>query len=564
MLQPIDFIGEPKDMKNNIRHKTWAYRGPNTALGVQCLAIIVTVVTILGCATSRNPFKHTPKEGRVNIANPVTKSANTIDNVTPYGKDDPLLNLLREARVNEHGVVTDGDHSLPASGSRLVKSWIKYFQTNGKPSFEKWLARSRSYVPIMKEILRSEGLPEEFVYLAMIESGFNPQAYSPAAAAGQWQFIKGTGTRYGLTVNRWVDDRRDPIKSTIAAARHLKDLFDEFESWKLAAAGYNAGSGKIRTAIRRYKSEDFWYLSRYKYLRDETKNYVPKMIAAAIISRNPAKYGFTNVKYERPYEFDEITVYKQTSLTQIAKTAGVDMTRVKKLNPHILRDSTPPNTRSYTVRIPKGTTTDFAESFIEQTLPANKVEVAVAGTAVKKKTPSSSRSKIVHHRVRRGQTLSGIAKRYGVTISSLMRRNKLRSPRDLRAGQILAIPSNINRKALRGSNTGVKKVKENDYNETQVATEQKIDVLPAAAPKVALNAEHNSEETLEQPVISEEPRNEEATPKVAFNAEHHAEEALNQPVISEQSESAKTVAKQESARTPMTTTSQDSQFRTYY
>lgn len=456
MLQPVDFIGEPKDMKNMIKLKTWAYRGPKRAPWRQCLAIIVTVVTILGCATSRDPFKHTPKESRLRTANPVTKTANTIDNVTPYGNNDPLLNMLRDARVDERGVVTDGDYSLPASGSKLVKSWVKYFQNNGKLSFERWLARSRSYVPIMKEILKSEGLPEEFVYLAMIESGFNPVAYSPAAAVGQWQFIKGTGTRYGLTVNQWIDDRRDPIKSTIAAARHLKDLFDEFESWKLAAAGYNAGSGKIRTAIRRYKSEDFWYLSRYKYLRDETKNYVPKMIAAAIISRNPAKYGFTNVQYERPYEFDEITVYKQTSLSQIAKTAGVEAKRVKNLNPHILRDTTPPGIRFYTVRIPKGSTgstVDFAQNFTQQTLPAKKVEVEVASSqiAVKNKSAKStigSRSKVVHHRVKRGQTISGIAKRYGITVSSLMRRNKLRSPRDLRAGQILAIPSNLNKRAL--------------------------------------------------------------------------------------------------------------------
>lgn len=510
-MEHIDFIGEQRDMKKFFNIQGQNNRGPFSSPLVNCLAIIVTLVTFLGCVTSRNPFVQ--KENRTKIANPIIKAANTSHNVISYD-NDPLLTLLREATVNENGEVTCGVHSLPKAGSKLVNNWIKYFQTNGRQSYEKWLARSRSYVAVMKGILRSEGLPPELVYLAMIESGFNPQAYSPAAAAGQWQFIKGTGKAYGLEVNKWIDDRRDPIKSTIAAARHLKDLFDEFESWKLAAAGYNAGSGKIRNAIRRYKSEDFWYISNYNYLMPETKNYVPKMIAAAILAREPERYGFTNIKYERPYEFEEVVVHKQTSLEAIAKAAGADLARVKVLNPHILRGVTPPNFNTYIVRIPKGTETQFANNFKQQ---PKVVEVADLKPVTQISAPTVT---LVQHKVMRGQTLQGIAKSYGVSVSSLMRRNQLRSPRDIKAGQILAIPSIASKKLvatasnLDDSNSSQKspsqKARKNKKVTNRSRKKQKVDVALSAEsqhgtiiPAVSQNETSAQEDSTRTPSVNQ-------------------------------------------------------------
>lgn len=191
---------------------------------------------------------------------------------------------------------------VPLVLNMQVEKWMNYFQGSGRKYFTLWLARSSRYVPMMKQILRENGLPEGLIYLSMIESGFRPYAYSRARAVGPWQFMKFTGERYGLKVTYWIDERMDPEKSTIAAAQHLKDLYDEFNHWYLAAAGYNAGSGKINRAIHRYGTEDFWEMSqkKHRYLKPETKNYVPKLLAASLLASDPAKYGFTDIEYQEP------------------------------------------------------------------------------------------------------------------------------------------------------------------------------------------------------------------------------------------------------------------------
>src|SRR5512136_3362783 len=155
-----------------------------------------------------------------------------------------------------------------------VENLIQYFQCPARNRFSSWLARSEKYIPLMRNLLKDNGLPEDLVYMALIESGFNPYAYSRSKASGPWQFIYLTGKRYGLKVDGWVDERRDPEKSTIAAAKYLKDLYDMFECWYLAAAGYNAGEQKIVAAMQRYQTEDFWELTKYRYLKQETKDYV--------------------------------------------------------------------------------------------------------------------------------------------------------------------------------------------------------------------------------------------------------------------------------------------------
>src|SRR5262249_15323661 len=159
-----------------------------------------------------------------------------------------------------------------------------------------------------KAVLRENNLPEDLVFLAMIESGFTPVALSHARAVGLWQFIRSTGKLYGLKVDPWVDERRDPYKATLAAARHIQDLFEELRSWSLVAAGYTAGQRKVNTAIRRFKTRDFWELSKHHYLKSETRNYVPKMLAAALIAKNPENYGFNGIQYNEPIDFDVVRV----------------------------------------------------------------------------------------------------------------------------------------------------------------------------------------------------------------------------------------------------------------
>ncbi|MGZ3536586.1 MAG: lytic transglycosylase domain-containing protein, partial [Thermodesulfobacteriota bacterium] len=202
--------------------------------------------------------------------------------------------ILRGAQREEPGL------DIPIVINGRVEQFIQFFQTTIRHKFITWLARSEKYIPFMKGVLKEHGLPEDLVYLSLIESGFDPNAYSRAKAVGLWQFMYFTGKRYGLRSNWWVDERRDPEKSTIAAAKYLKDLYEMFACWYLAAAGYNAGEYKIINAIKRYKTEDFWKLANYRYLKRETKDYVPLMIAATLVAKEPEKYGFTGVEYQEP------------------------------------------------------------------------------------------------------------------------------------------------------------------------------------------------------------------------------------------------------------------------
>src|SRR5512138_2640421 len=202
---------------------------------------------------------------------------------TPAAGDDFELRLPEEELP---------ESDIPLTLNSKVEYFVRYFQTSGRNAFSRWLSRSERYIPMMKEVLKKEGLPEDLVYLAMIESGFSPHAYSVAAAVGPWQFMSATGKRYALRIDQWIDERRDPLKSSVAAALYLKELYSLFNNdWYLAAAGYNAGENKILRAIDMYNTRDFWEISRGSYLKRETKDYVPKLLAAAIIAKEPAKYG---------------------------------------------------------------------------------------------------------------------------------------------------------------------------------------------------------------------------------------------------------------------------------
>ncbi len=309
---------------------------------------------------------------------------------------------------------------IPVEINDRVIAWIKYFQGPGKRHFARYLRRSGRYIPMMHKILKEERMPLDLVYISMIESGFNPHAYSHAHAVGLWQFIRATGGRYGLRVDSWTDERRDPYKATRAAAKHFKDLYRDHGDWYLAMVGYNAGPGRIKKAIRISGSRDFWDMARHsRALRAETRDYVPKFMAAAIISKMPEKFGFKSVDYEEPLNYEHGVVNSQTDLQVIAECAGVSLDEVRNLNPHLHRGATPP-VKKYKVRLPRGKKERFQKRFA--------------------KIPKQKRIMIVQYRVKGGDTLNKIARRYGVSVKSLASANNIKSYKRLRKGKLLTIP----------------------------------------------------------------------------------------------------------------------------
>jgi membrane-bound lytic murein transglycosylase D len=281
--------------------------------------------------------------------------------------------------------------------------------------------------------LRRRGMPEDLLYLALIESGLSPKAYSRAAASGMWQFIAETGQRYGLEVSSDVDERRDPIKSTSAALDYLQDLYGRFGSWYLAAAAYNTGENRVERILRERaggaKGADslFWKIA--PHLPRETRDYVPLMLAAAHIGKEPARYGFGELSYQDELAFDVVWVPGSADLSTIAEASGAELEEIRDLNTHLTNGRTPSN-RGWSVRIPAGRRVAFERGF-----PAL-YRTARLATA----TPAVSTGTAGSHRVARGETLSHIAKRYGITVSSLRSANGSLDPLRLRVGQVVRLP----------------------------------------------------------------------------------------------------------------------------
>ncbi|MFO1519420.1 MAG: LysM peptidoglycan-binding domain-containing protein [bacterium] len=300
--------------------------------------------------------------------------------------------------------------------------WIDYFANgSGRKHFERYLSRSTRFVPTELRILKENRVPKDLIFLSMIESGFNTHAYSSAAASGLWQFIRSTGRLYGLDSDYWVDERRDPEKATLAAARHLRDLYEEFGDWYLAFAAYNAGAGKVRRAIEAVGSRNFWELASTSYLRQETKDYVPKILAAAIISKSPEKYGFRDVSYQDPIATETVTVSSSTDLDVVADCAGVDTDLIRLINPELIRNVTPPNRPEYRVFLPRGTRSNFERKYAH--------------------LDSGQRLKNVRYVAQRGDTLRSIAQDHGVSVSSLINANpSLEGRNSVPSGTTLVVP----------------------------------------------------------------------------------------------------------------------------
>ena len=336
---------------------------------------------------------------------------------------DPAPSGITQLRLAELAGISEDElrakYDIPVELNDAVVAYIRFFQTDGRVHFTKWLGRSTRFMPMMRGLLEKQGLPLDLVYLSMIESGFSTYAYSFAKAAGLWQFVVGTSRRYGLHTDFWVDERRDPIKATIAAARYLKELKERFHGdWYLAWAGYNAGEGKVDRAIRRESTRDFWrMMSKGRTLRAETKHYVPKLIAAALIAKHPERFGF-KVDYAEPWEADEFYIADATDLHVIAKTAGITIDEVRDLNPELRRFCTPPG--GWSIRLPKGKKEAFVADF--------------------EKLDAGERLSFTEHKVERGERLSKIARAYGVSEGAILRTNGLKSYRQVKVGRVLVIP----------------------------------------------------------------------------------------------------------------------------
>ncbi|RUM41760.1 MAG: lytic transglycosylase [Desulfocapsa sp.] len=404
-----------------------------TTLCCFCLALLLS-----SCAQKDTAFLYPLPDG--DIASPVSTMTTDPELLLIEAEPEKCLteelNTLRNTgtwlnadatTIHSNGHETEYD--FPIVINKQVQAYLDIFQNRQHKTFSRWLARSGKYIPIFQKELHDAGLPEDLAYLAMIESGFNQRAYSHARAVGLWQFIKGTGKMYNLRIDRYVDERRHAEKSTKAAVAFLSDLYADFGDWHLAVAGYNAGAGKIGRGLKRYKCDNFWSLAEHKYLRLETKRYVPKLIAAIIIAKNPEQYGFDNIVYDSPLQYDTIRVGPGLSLDAVALLSNSTPKEIKNLNRELTTGRTPLNKKHYDVQIPVG-----SKAIAQANLPRLH-RVATTGYAT--------------HVIKRGDTISAICRRYNINKTTLLKINNLRSSK-LIAGKHLRIPQGKVRYRLLG------------------------------------------------------------------------------------------------------------------
>jgi membrane-bound lytic murein transglycosylase D len=380
----------------------------------QLLAGVILTLVMTGCGaqqfvTQLWPWKQDPPVGSTDLARPFPHLPGAAD---------------RAARNTESPDFDFDRHE--------VGRYVSRFQSDLRGFYGRALERSGRFVPFMSSILEREGVPADLVYLPLIESGFQTGAVSRAGAVGPWQFMRQTGRRYGLRIDRDVDERRDPIKSTEAAARYLRDLYDMFNDWHLSLAAYNTGEGNISRILERRGWQDYWSMGERGYLVRETREYVPRFLAALQIARSPESYGFDRPTEEH-FSFDWVRVNRPLSLSTVAELCGTSASEIRELNPALTRGVVPYS--GYTLRIPKG----MKQSFM--TAAAN---LPAARTVASARPRSSGRCSGMQddgtYCLRAGETVGAIAQRYGVSSQALMKANGIRNPRRLVVGQALLIP----------------------------------------------------------------------------------------------------------------------------
>lgn len=311
------------------------------------------------------------------------------------------------------------ENQVPLIRNEQVNNHIAYLTMRRPEVMQSWLERSQRYFPMLKEIFEEEGVPQELIHLAMVESGLRPNVTSHASAVGMWQFIYATGAHYGLERDWWIDERRDPVKSTRAAARHLRDLYEMWGDWHMAMANYNVSTRRMRWAVRQAGgSEDYWDI--FAYLPRETRGYVPGFIAATIIAQNPEEFGFEVESVNEPYNFEIAEVEGSVDLSILADAAGITTQKLREYNPELLRWATPPGSEPYPLKLPKGTKEKFVENYEE--IP-----------------DEERRDDMVVHTVSSGESLGSIANRYGTSVRNIYQVNENLSS-VIQPGQKIAVP----------------------------------------------------------------------------------------------------------------------------
>jgi membrane-bound lytic murein transglycosylase D len=334
---------------------------------------------------------------------------------SPIATSEPTLSRVETSTPTEvsmwpvygYAATSTPSFDIPLHHGQRVQKWIRHFQKRGRKRFGVWMARAARAAPRYYGVFGDKDLPLDSLFLSMIESGFSSRAVSWASAAGAWQFMPRTGRRFDLEYSAWVDERLNVDKATVAAARYLGRLYKEFDDWHLAWAAYNAGEARIRRGLRKSKTKDFWSLSETRHLPRETREYVPKLIAAAIVSKSPERFGLDVPDYLDPVPLEVMTVTVATDLKTIAQACGGDVTEKEllDLNAELYRRVTPPG-RTYSVKVPQYWAKD-CETGLRQLAPG-------------------ARWTFRFHRMRKGEDIEAVAKKYGTQVSAILEHNKIK------------------------------------------------------------------------------------------------------------------------------------------
>src|SRR3989441_1336094 len=340
----------------------------------------------------------------------------------PVGESTPVTSLLEVTTTDPQEAAEETvDFDVPIVRTPKIDKHVLIFTFNIRDHFELWLQRFERHRPMIKQVFAEFNLPADLIFLSLVESGFSTNAVSRAKAVGPWQFIKPTAKTYGLRVDNWIDERRDPVKSTLAAAQYLRDLYHLFGSWPLAMAAYNAGERKVGRALVRARADDFWDLTDTKLLKRETREYVPRFLAATLIAKDPSRYGFM-LGPQPPVEYEEAVLTRPIHLRMAAKAAGVTYQELKALNPELRRDLTPPDP-IYRLKVPVGS---------KDLLLSNLASY-----------PDWKRVQATRYQVRRGETLHNIAMRHHTPLSAILEANAVDKSSKLKPGEWLLIPQPV-------------------------------------------------------------------------------------------------------------------------
>jgi membrane-bound lytic murein transglycosylase D len=398
---------------------------------------LALLTSLWGCASSN----HGGSQSNSSLSTRPFSATNTLHDHSPLAEPEAVIEVLtipepeitvaeEVEKLEQLGKWEAGEpesipakpeitYDFPVTMNKQVEFYLDFFQNKQRTTFTRWLERSGRYLPMMQAHLKEAGLPLDLAYLPMIESGYSLTAYSSAHAAGPWQFIRSTGKLYGLEINSYIDERRNPVKATQSAIAFLSDLYDQFGDWHLAVAAYNAGGRKISRGLKRYKVDNFWDLAQERYLVLETKRYVPKLIAAILISKDPEKYGFTDIKYEPPMAYETIAVPRWTSLRAVAVACDSDLEEIQNLNRELRKLITPPDNASYLLKVPVG-----KKDLVARNLP---------------KVHTTINTDYKTHIVKKNETLTMICRKYNLNKTTLLKANNLRKSK-LEIGQRLRIP----------------------------------------------------------------------------------------------------------------------------